>query len=230
MLLVTLAVAPVAFWLWYFQMRDRLRPEPRTLVIRVFALGGLAAIPAALIEFWSLAATGLTIGQPSASDAIAAAFLVGVVEESLKFAVVLVGVYRHLEFNEVMDGIVYAVAASLGFAAVENLFYVLEGGVSVGLLRAFLSIPGHAFFGAIMGYYMGLAKFAGPRERLVLAAALALAILAHTGYDAVLFVGNWVGLMVVPIVLVLWRRAVVGARLAGALDDRRFIEKNKASQ
>jgi hypothetical protein len=45
-----------------------------------------------------------------------------------------------------------------------------------------------------------------------------------------LFVGNWVGLMVVPIVLVLWRRAVVGARLAGALDDRRFIEKDKESQ
>jgi RsiW-degrading membrane proteinase PrsW (M82 family) len=222
MLLVVLALAPVAFWLWYFQMRDRLRPEPRALVIRVFALGGLAAIPAALIEFLSLAATGLTIGQQSASDAIAAAFLVGVVEESLKFAVVIAGVYRHHEFNEVMDGIVYAVAASLGFAAVENLFYVLEGGVSVGLLRAFLSIPGHAFFGAIMGYYMGLAKFAGPRERLMLAAALALSILAHTGYDAVLFVGNWIGVIVVPVVLVLWRRAVVSARHAGTLDDARF--------
>lgn len=221
MFLVALAIAPVAFWLWYFQMRDRLRPEPRALVIRVFVLGGIAAIPAAYIELIALAAAGLTIGRQTASDAFAAAFIVGLVEESLKFIAVLVGIYRYLEFDEVMDGIIYAVAASLGFAAVENLFYVLQGGVSVGLIRAFPSIPGHAFFGAVMGYYIGLSKFAGPRRQLLLAAALALATLAHTAYDAVLFLGDWIGFLVVPVVLVLWRRAVVGARRAAVIDDAR---------
>src|SRR5574341_1952935 len=117
MFLVALAVAPVAFWLWYFQMRDRLRPEPRALVIRVFVLGGIAAIPAAFLELFTLAAAGLTIGRQNASDAVAAAFIIGLIEESLKFIAVLIGVYRHLEFDEVMDGIMYAVAASLGFAA-----------------------------------------------------------------------------------------------------------------
>lgn len=227
MFLVVLAIAPVAFWLWYFQMRDRLRPEPGGLIVRVFVLGGIAAIPAAFVEFATVAAAGLTFGRQSAADAFATAFIVGVIEESLKFIVVLVGVYRHREFNEVMDGIVYAVAASLGFAAVENLFYVLQGGVSVGLLRAFLSIPGHAFFGAIMGYYIGLAKFAGSRERLLLTAALVLATLAHTAYDAVLFLGDWIGFLVVPVVLVLWRRAVVNARHAHALDSVRADGERK---
>lgn len=221
MFLVALALAPVAVWLWYFQMRDRLRPEPRGLIIRVFVLGGIAAIPAAYGELIMLAAAGLTVGRQTASDALAAAFIVGVIEESLKFIAVLVGVYRHLAFDEVMDGIIYAVAASLGFAAVENLFYVLQGGVSVGLLRAFLSIPGHAFFGAVMGYYIGLAKFAGSRQRLLLAAGLALAMLAHTAYDAVIFLGSAFGFLAVPVVLVLWRRAIVGARRAAVMDDVR---------
>ncbi len=221
MLLVVLALAPVAFWLWYFQMRDRLHPEPRALVVRVFALGGVIAIPAAFIELAVLAGAGLTLHRGSVADALGAAFIIGVVEESLKFAVVVLAVYRNVEFDEVIDGIIYAVAASLGFAAVENLFYVLEGGVSVGLLRAFLSIPGHAFFGAIMGFYMGVAKFAGPRERLMLVAGLVLAILAHATYDGVLFAGEWIGLAVVPIVLFLWRRAVLSARRAVVLDDER---------
>lgn len=226
MFLVALAVAPVAFWLWYFQMRDRLRPEPRGLVIRVFVLGGIAAIPAAFLELFTLAAAGLTIGRQNASDAVAAAFIIGLIEESLKFIAVLIGVYRHLEFDEVMDGIIYAVAASLGFAAVENLFYVLQGGVGVGLIRAFLSIPGHAFFGAIMGYYIGTSKFAGPRRPILLAAGLTLATLAHTAYDAVLFLGDWIGFLVVPVVLVLWRRAVVGARHAASVDDARTRERD----
>lgn len=226
MFLVVLSLAPVGFWLWYFQMRDRLRPEPRALVLRVFILGGIAAIPAAFIELATVAATGLTFGGSTAADAFATAFIVGVIEESLKFIAVLIGVYRHLEFNEVMDGIIYAVAASLGFAAVENLFYVLQGGVGVGLLRAFLSIPGHAFFGAIMGFYMGLAKFSGSRERLLLTAALVLATLAHAAYDVVLFLGNWMAFLVVPVVLVLWRRAVLGARHAATVDDKRHNSHN----
>ncbi|HEY3247539.1 MAG TPA: PrsW family glutamic-type intramembrane protease [bacterium] len=221
MFLVVLALAPVVFWLWYFQMRDRLHPEPRALVVRVFVFGGVVAIPAAFIELGVLAGAGLTLHRGSAADALAAAFIIGVVEESVKFAAVMFGVYRNVEFNEVIDGIIYAVAASLGFAAVENLFYVLQGGVSVGLLRAFLSIPGHAFFGAIMGFYMGAAKFSGPRERQMLLAGLVLAILAHTAYDGVLFVGDWIGLAVVPIVLFLWRRSVLGARRASLLDDER---------
>ncbi|MGQ9664052.1 MAG: PrsW family glutamic-type intramembrane protease [bacterium] len=59
-----------------------------------------------------------------------------------------------MEFDEVMDGIVHCVASSLGFATVENIIYVLDRGAGTGILRAFLSVSGYAFFGALMGYYI----------------------------------------------------------------------------
>lgn len=160
MLLVALAVAPGIFWLWYFLQRDRLRPEPRYLVRLVFFVGGGSAFIAGLLEVGMSAATGLSLEARTAPP-LAAAAAIGLIEEGVKFLVILTIVYRHREFNEVLDGIIYAVAASLGFATVENLFYVLSGGVGVGVARALLSVPGHAFFGAVMGYYLGIA----PRSR-----------------------------------------------------------------
>lgn len=221
MLLLALAIAPGAFWLWYFRAKDRLRPEPRHVVLRVFILGGVAAFVAGLLELGVLQAVGLREVERSALRAVAAALIVALAEEILKFLAVFRGAYRHREFDEVFDGIVYAVAASLGFATVENVFYVLEGGVTVGLVRAVLSVPGHAFFGVLMGYYMGMAKFSGPRESRLLLTGVAVAVLAHAAYDAVLFTGSALGLAVIPIVIFLWRHAVLHSRRALALDDER---------
>ncbi|MGH2453980.1 MAG: PrsW family glutamic-type intramembrane protease [bacterium] len=219
MLLLALAVAPGVFWLWYFLAKDRLRPEPRALVRRVFFLGGTSAFAAGLIEVGALGAAGLSVdaGMP---EALVAAAVIGLIEEGVKFSVVLVSAYRHTAFDEVLDGIVYAVTASLGFATVENLFYVLSGGVGVGVARAVLSVPGHAFFGAVMGYYLGVAKFAA-RETLWLLSGLGLATLAHTIYDALVFSQSAYALAVIPFVLVLWRRSIILTRRAHAMEDPR---------
>ncbi len=221
MLLVALAVAPGIFWLWYFLQRDRLRPEPRYLVRLVFFVGGGSAFIAGLLEVGMSAATGLSLEARTAPP-LAAAAAIGLIEEGVKFLVILAIVYRHREFNEVLDGIIYAVAASLGFATVENLFYVLEGGLGVGLLRAFLAVPGHAFFAAVMGFYMGLAKFSGRRGTVRLITGLGLATLAHGAYDALVFSQSALALAVVPLVIFLWRRAIHHTRRAQALDDQRM--------
>ncbi len=113
MLLVALAVAPGIFWLWYFLQRDRLRPEPRNLVRRVFFFGGGSAFIAGLLEVGMFAATGLSLEGRTAPP-LAAAAAIGLIEEGVKFLAILVIVYRHREFNEVLDGIIYAVTASLG--------------------------------------------------------------------------------------------------------------------
>ncbi len=222
MLLVVLAVAPGVFWLWYFLQRDRLRPEPRHLVRRVFLLGGLAAPIAGFVQIGVFRAARLHHQQPGGWELVVVAALIGVIEEGLKLAVVFIGAYRNAEFNEVLDGIIYMVAASLGFATVENLVYVLQGGLSVGVVRALLSVPGHAFFGALMGFYMGVAKFAGPRENRWLLRGFALAAFAHAAFDAVLLGRTTLGLAVIPIVLILWQRAVVHSREALVLDNRRM--------
>ncbi|MEO0086271.1 MAG: PrsW family glutamic-type intramembrane protease, partial [candidate division WOR-3 bacterium] len=87
------------------------------------------------------------------------------------------------------DGIMYSITASLGFATLENILYVLSGGFGVGVMRAFLAVPAHAFNGVLMGYFLGEAKFAGTirRSHLLSAVALALAVLAHGVYDFIVF-------------------------------------------
>jgi hypothetical protein len=87
-----------------------------------------------------------------------------------------------------MDGIVYGAVASLGFATLENVLYVGRGGLGIGVLRALTAVPGHAFYGAMLGYYVGQAKFfPAHKGRLVLSGYL-LATLAHGVYDAPLMI------------------------------------------
>ncbi|MEO1070286.1 MAG: PrsW family glutamic-type intramembrane protease, partial [Cyanobacteria bacterium J06638_6] len=98
--IVALALAPLAFVLWFFYTRDRLNPEPRGLVLRVFLLGLLAFIPVFLVRQW--------IPSP---PWLMAVLIVPVLAELAKFWVVRAGVYNHPEFDEPVDGIIFAAAA-----------------------------------------------------------------------------------------------------------------------
>ena len=157
--LLVLAIAPAVFILWYVYRKDYYEPEPLRLVLLVFLLGGLSVLPAAVIEY------------PFPSGIMTSSVVAPFVEELIKFGVVFFFVYRLPEFNEPVDGMVYAAAAGLGFAAVENIFYVLEGGIAVGVLRAIASVPGHMVFSCVWGYALGTAKFrpATAWRRIVLA-------------------------------------------------------------
>jgi RsiW-degrading membrane proteinase PrsW (M82 family) len=219
MFLLAVAVAPGIFWLWYFLRRDALRPEPRHLIIRMFFLGALAGMAAAVLEHLVFGTLVLEFEGGRYRSILLAAALIGLIEEGMKFAAVYFGVYRHAEFNEVIDGIIYAVAASMGFATLENIAYVLQGGLGVGVLRAVLSVPGHAFFAAVMGYNIGRAKFAGPREWEWLAGGVVLAAAAHAAYDAVVLTQTALALAVVPILGFLWRRSLGQIHHALFLDE-----------
>ncbi|WP_292349732.1 PrsW family glutamic-type intramembrane protease, partial [Methanoregula sp. PtaU1.Bin006] len=151
--LLFLAIAPTLFLLLYIYRKDRYEPEPLHLIAWVFFLGALSVIPAGLIE--------LIFPEGVVSSAVVAP----VVEETMKFLIVFLAIYRHPEFDEPMDGIVYATAASLGFATVENILYVIEGGLAVGIVRAIASVPGHVVFSCIWGFALGTAKFRPEREQ-----------------------------------------------------------------
>ena len=173
---VLLASAPGLFWLWMFYRRDRWEPEPLTKVLQLFLAGAVVAGPVWLVEKM-LPGSGLWID----------AFLcVALVEEVGKLLPVWWLAYYHKEFNEPMDGIVYAVAAALGFATVENALYAFYLGPQLLVARAFTSTLAHVAFSGMVGYHMGRAKFKdGGRKRLVLRALLAVVVL-HGTYDLVL--------------------------------------------
>ena len=130
--------------------------------ILAFFAGAVATVPSVLLEsFLHLHDQG----SPILLRNLFLSFLwVGIVEEFFKYLAVRLTVYRSNQFNEVMDGMIYMVSAALGFAATENVGYMLGFGFSVGFLRAILSYLAHISFSAILGFYMGKAKIEGQKE------------------------------------------------------------------
>jgi len=175
-------------WVWFFYRKDKYHPEPISLVARAFVYGAIAVFPAALLE---APFRPFIAGQvPGIGRLLVVTVLViGLVEEMAKFIAVKVAVYDHAEFNEVVDGIIYSVAAGLGFAAVENLFYSVRFGIAVGLFRAFITDLAHASFSGIVGYHLGLAKFHKGNTTPVLGKGLVIAIGLHGLYDFLIIAG-----------------------------------------
>jgi RsiW-degrading membrane proteinase PrsW (M82 family) len=180
-------------WLFFVRRFDRVRPEPVWLVVATFALGGLAIVPAALAEMglamispWLDPGLATLGGQAWALPLSIAVFTVavGAVEEIAKLAAAWSLARHRKEFDEPVDGIIYGCAASLGFAAVENVKYFALGRMSGAVIavRAFETVPAHMFFSAIWGYGMGR-QLVSRRARVL--PYLAVAALAHGTFDAV---------------------------------------------
>lgn len=168
---VVLAAVPVFPVVATFLWLDRYEAEPRALLLFAFGWGAAVATFGSLI----LNTASVLALQASGGDPTLAAVLVApVVEETSKgLAVVGVLVLRRREFDGVVDGIVYAGIAGIGFAFVENVLYLgralAEGGtgetVVVFVLRCLFSPFAHPLFTILIGVGIGLAV--SRRNRLV---------------------------------------------------------------
>jgi protease PrsW len=180
--LLLAAVAPAAFMLHFIYVRDKYEREPLRRVLGVYFLSFLTVIPAAVLENLVVLPKATTLS----AVAIEVWLVVALTEEVVKYLALRYWAMPRKEFNEVYDGILYAVAASLGFATAENLLYVFGdgGGWGTAAMRAVLSVPAHALWGVITGYFAGLAWFAPKRFKLILVwCGLLLAIFWHGLYD-----------------------------------------------
>lgn len=122
-------------------------------------------------------------------------FCIALVEEFSKWIFLYKISFSHREFDQVYDMIVYAVFVALGFACVENIFYVFDNGYGVAFLRALLAVPGHACDGVFMGYYLLMAKLASINGNESLKSrnmflSLFVPVILHGFYDFCLFTGN----------------------------------------
>ncbi|WP_341216205.1 YhfC family glutamic-type intramembrane protease [uncultured Wocania sp.] len=198
--LLLFAVAPVFIIIIYIYFKDKYEKEPKKLLLYNFLLGAILSIIVTTIIYYVFDYVLPLTDHTSIFQQFIKAFLVvGLTEEFSKYIIVRYYAQKNKSFNEPFDGIVYAVMVSMGFAATENVFYVLEGGYQTALIRAFTAVPAHATFGILMGYYMGKAKFSNNRIILNLTGLL-LAIIFHGAYDFFLFIdfvpGIWVGAFV----------------------------------
>ncbi|MBT5471772.1 MAG: PrsW family intramembrane metalloprotease, partial [Nitrospina sp.] len=190
--LLYIAMGPgigIAVFIYYSNKLDR---EPGKLVLKSFFLGGLAVLPTYYFEGVAEQVLGMQDLQDESSPlfwpkTILYAFVgVALAEELCKFLFLKAFVFDEREFNEPFDGIIYGGMIGCGFATVENIMYVLPHGQEVGILRMLTAVPGHAFFGIILGYFMGRAKFSlnGARH---LMHGLVVVVVLHGIYDTAAF-------------------------------------------
>lgn len=201
--LLILSFAPVFIIGGYIYFRDKYEKEPFRLLLFALLAGALTVIPILFVEQFL---NSFTVFFPGLFSAAWNAFVVAAFSEELfKYIALFLLIWKSPEFNEKFDGIVYAVYVSLGFAAVENVLYVLEGGITTGVMRAVTAVPAHAIFGITMGFYFGLAKFYEKERKQLKMKALFYPIVLHGIYDFILMTGiKWLMIVFFAFVIYLY--------------------------
>jgi protease PrsW len=202
-----IAIAPGIALALIFYLTDWHEREPIRLLIKLFALGFIAVIPTAVIE------QGLLMLNPFTgilSIAFIAFLVAGFTEELVKRHLVIRYALNSVEFDERLDGIIYAVFVALGFATAENINYVVFAFSSnpyVGIYRGLVSVPAHMLFAITMGYYISLSKFSVETglKRAYLRKALVMPFLLHGIFDFILMAQMDIVLLAfIPFIIYLW--------------------------
>lgn len=216
------AIAPGLSLLAYFYLKDRYQVEPIRLVMKMFLYGALLVFPVMVLQSELIKELG------KGSDFTFSFFMTAGLEEYFKWFLLYHLIYRHAEFDEPYDGIVYAVAISLGYATLENVFYAFLNASSFSalLMRALLPVSGHALFGVVMGYYLGRAKFTPGKAQAFLWLSLLLPIIWHGLFDYILLTARtyWVWIMI-PFMTYLWIRALWKVDQANSRSPFRVIHR-----
>ena len=201
-LLIIISILPVIIFGDYIYSSDK-NKEPIKLVAKFFLLGILSGIIVILFSFlMELFVPSINIDIDSNNINYLTLFFrtfiyIGFVEELSKWIFTYKLGYNNKEFDEMYDMIVYAVFTALGFALLENLFYVfLDGGIAIGISRGLLSVPGHMCFGIFMGYYLSMAKYASfngnyKLESINKIKSILIPTILHGVYDYCCFAGSY---------------------------------------
>jgi protease PrsW len=215
-----ISLSPVAIIAGYIWIRDKYEREP----LRMLLLALLAGI---LIVFPVLAVEGIISSVGEALDGIASAAwrafaVASFTEESFKYIVLFLLIWKSREFNDKYDGIVYSTYIALGFAGVENFLYVMQEGYATGMVRAFTAVPAHAIFGIIMGFYFGLAKFYPKKRSSMKLKALFIPMFLHGIYDFILMTGiEWLWIVFLAFLIFLY---IMGIRYMKNFADLSYFK------
>jgi protease PrsW len=193
---------------------DRLEPEPIKVLLKVGLLGGLMSVIPAIIgntladHFLGLGGFVKDLSRSITLPlALGSAVFIGINEETWKFLATVRLVKKLPEFDEPIDGMIYAMTVALGFAAIENVEYMVRFGAGVLVTRSLLSMPIHLACGAIWGYGLARARFISRNQRYVKTALpyLLAAAVVHAAFDFFLFLRSWTILLVFPLLLfIVW--------------------------
>ncbi|MBZ5202288.1 intramembrane metalloprotease PrsW [Planomicrobium chinense] len=198
-ILLTVAIAPSLALFSYFYLRDQFAAEPSKLLFQCFIYGAVLTFPILFIQY--------VFEFEGVFDQLfnQRVLFPSILEEFFKWLVLIIAVYRHVDFEDPYDGILYGASVSLGFATVENVLFLMEFGLETAFIRAFLPVSSHALFGVVMGYYLGRAKFTkGSNGTIWLAFAFVSSLSLHLIYNSILYINTSWSYGVIPFMLFLW--------------------------
>ena len=204
------ALIPAAVWLALFYREDHVEPEPRRLVVGVFACGALLAAAVGIPLLDDVLQLGRWVGTNLLVQVLANILAVGMIPAALVFAAVRATVYGSGEFDEATDGVIYGTAAGLGYATVLNVGLILDAGganlsfASIHVVLTALTVGG---VGGVVGFFMSGQKLrskpawwsaAGVAIGAVLIGSyVTIRTVVSTGTTTILGVlaGPWIGLV-----------------------------------
>ena len=222
LILLSAAIAPGLALLSYFYLRNQMATEPRKTLLQAFFFGILITFPIMFIQYVVKEEEAIT--TQFFSDVLFSSGL----EEFFKWLVIFTLIFRHIEFDDPYDGILYGASVSLGFATVENVLFLLTFGIDTAFVRAILPVSSHALFGVVMGYYYGKSKFAQNDKQIeYLILSFFAPLFLHITYNSILTLnGHWVYL-IAPFMLFLWWFALKKVKLAHQHLVQHLFEQNK---
>ncbi|MGD8418094.1 MAG: PrsW family glutamic-type intramembrane protease [Pseudomonadales bacterium] len=204
---------PLLFWGAYHYYHDRHRPEPVLNLLLTLGLGVLASLLAglgyALLDRIGLRYDALALAESNPLGlAFYAVFGIGMVEELAKLLPFVVVVIRLRDFDEPLDGVVYASFLGLGFAMAENYHYANHLTTFEAVARGFVSPVVHIVFASVWAHHIGRAVLAGRAVLPVAVLWLGVAAALHGGYDLIVLAFSGSGLFAASALIVgiwIWR-------------------------
>ena len=189
LLVIITALIPALILGWWIYKKDSLRPEPLRMLYKAFLYGvGSTFVTLVITSFLSMA--GLMIYDlGSFAGAVGTAlFAAALPEEISKLLMLWLFMRKNPYYDEYLDGIVYAACVGLGFAATENVLYLVQSTdwVGTGIIRGLTAVPAHFAIACAMGYFYSKRHF-GDRSKLTAACVLAVPVIIHWVYDALAF-------------------------------------------
>lgn len=191
---LALALLPPFILLFYTYQQDKIQREPTKNLVKAFFYGCASVFASLLISVPAMHLGLFPAEMQTLEDAFRTAFFgAAIPEESAKLLLLWLFLRKCKDFDERMDGIVYAVCVGMGFASFENIEYLLSSGsewVTTGVTRSITAIPGHFLFAVIMGYYFSLHHFDTYRAPGAAIKMWAFPVIAHGAYDTIAMYGS----------------------------------------
>lgn len=219
-ILLTVAIAPGLALFSYFYLRKQIAKDPSRTLFHTFLYGAIMTFPIMFIQHV------FEEEQIIENEFFRNALFTSGLEEFFKWLILIIAIYKHVEFEDAYDGILYGASVSLGFATVENILYLFTFGLDTAFIRALLPVSSHALFGVVMGYYIGKAKFATAKsQKGMLFFAFFASFILHFIYNGILGVNDHSLYLIIPFMLFLWWFGLTRVKYAHTFAMQQFRKK-----